>query len=285
MTPLLSYRNLVLCGVVLVLLSVFAAGCTSQTQAQNNLTVAVTLPPEAEFVEAIGGDRVDVLVLVPPGASPHTYELTPGQLTNLSRASMYAEVGSGVEFETAWMDKIRGVNSDMLIVNCSEGVNLVDGDPHIWLSPRNAKIMAKNICNGLISVDPAGKDTYEANLATYLDSLDTLDSDIASEINGSGCQAFLVSHAAWGYFARDYGLTQIAIEVGGKDPSPQQIEEIVTEAQARNISVVIAAPEESEKSADVVADEIGARVVSVSPLAGNYTENMRAAAAAIAGSV
>lgn len=285
MTPSLSYRNLALCGAVFVVLSVFASGCTSQTPSQENLTVAVTIPPEAEFVEAIGGDRVDVLVLVPPGASPHTYELTPGQLANLSRASMYAEVGSGVEFETAWMDKIRGVNPDMLIVNCSEGVALVDGDPHIWLSPVNAKIMAKNICNGLISVDPAGKDTYEANLAAYLDSLDALNTEIRSDINGSGCQAFLVSHAAWGYFARDYGLTQIPIEVGGKDPSPQQIEEIVQEAQARNITVVFAAPEESERSANVVADEVGAHVVSLSPLAGNYTENMRAAAAAIAGSV
>ncbi|WP_067047202.1 metal ABC transporter solute-binding protein, Zn/Mn family [Methanofollis ethanolicus] len=285
MMPAVPYRGLALCGVVFVFLSVFASGCTAGAPDSGKMLVAVTIPPQAESIEAIGGDRVDVLVLVPPGASPHTYELTPGQLADLSRARVYAVVGSGVEFETAWMGKIREVNPDMAVVNCSEGVTLVDGDPHIWLSPANAKIMAKNVCNGLITADPAGKKVYEANLAAYLARLDALDADIRAEIGASGCHALLVSHASWGYFARDYGLVQIAIEEGGKESSPRQIEEIVAHAQADNISVVFAAPEASTRSAHVVADEIDGRVVLLSPLAGNYTENLRAAAAAIAGSV
>ncbi|WP_342677899.1 metal ABC transporter solute-binding protein, Zn/Mn family [Methanofollis sp. UBA420] len=286
MMPAVPYGGLALCGVVFVILSVLASGCTAQAPAAGKMLVAVTIPPQAESVGAIGGDRVDVLVLVPPGASPHTYELTPGQLADLSRARLYAAVGSGVEFETAWMDRIRELNPDMAVVNCSEGVALLpDGDPHIWLSPANAKIMAENVCDGLVAADPAGKEIYEANLATYLARLDALDAAVRSEVGASGCQALLVSHASWAYFARDYGLVQIPIEEGGKEPSPRQIEEIVARARAGNISVVFAAPEASTRSARVIADEIGGRVVPLSPLAGNYTDNLRAAAAAIAGSV
>ncbi|WP_298665340.1 metal ABC transporter solute-binding protein, Zn/Mn family [uncultured Methanofollis sp.] len=286
MMPAVPYGGLALCGVVFVFLSVLASGCTTQAPESGKMLVAVTIPPQAESVGAIGGDRVDVLVLVPPGASPHTYELTPGQLTDLSRARLYAAVGSGVEFETAWMEKIREVNPRMTVVDSSEGVALLpDGDPHIWLSPANAKVMAENVCDGLVAADPAGKDVYEANLAAYLAHLDALDAEIRAEVGESGCRAFLVSHASWGYFARDYGLVQIPVEEGGKDPSPRQIEETVAHARAGNISVVFAAPEASTRSAHVIADEIGGRVVSLSPLAGNYTENLRAASAAIAGSV
>jgi len=286
MMPAVPYGGLALCGVVFVFLAVLASGCTAQAPDGGKMLVAVTIPPQAESVAAIGGDRVDVLVLVPPGASPHTYELTPGQLADLSRARVYATVGSGVEFETAWMEKIRGVNPGMVVVDSSEGVALLpDGDPHIWLSPANAKIMAKNVCDGLVEADPAGKEVYEANLAAYLARLAALDAGIRSEVGESGCRAFLVSHASWGYFARDYGLVQIPIEEGGKEPSPRQIEEIVARARADNISVVFAAPEASTRSARVIADEIGGRVVLLSPLAGNYTDNLRAAAAAIAGSV
>jgi zinc transport system substrate-binding protein len=286
MMSAVPYGGLALFGVVFVFLSVFASGCTAGAPESGKMLVAVTIPPQAESVEAIGGDRVDVFVLVPPGASPHTYELTPGQLADLSRARVYAPVGSGIEFETAWMEKIREVNPRMTVVDSSEGVPLLpDGDPHIWLSPTNAKIMAKNVCNGLIAADPAGKEVYETNLAAYLGRLDALDADIRAAVGESGCRSFLVSHASWGYFARDYGLVQIPIEEGGKEPSPRQIEETVARAQADNISVVFAAPEASTRSASVIADEIGGRVVPLSPLAGNYTENLRAAAAAIAGSV
>ncbi|QSZ67469.1 zinc ABC transporter substrate-binding protein [Methanofollis aquaemaris] len=282
----MRYGGQALCGAVLVLSFIFVAGCLGEgdTGADGKVLVAVTIPPQAEFVEAVGGDRVDVMVLVGPGDSPHTYEPTPGQLARLGEAAMYARVGSGVEVENAWMKKIAGLNPDMLVVDCSEGIEIVDGDPHIWLSPKNAATMVRNICDGLSAVDPDGKATYEANRDRYLAELRALDTEIVASLDGHEGKAVLVYHPAWGYFARDYGLVLIPIEEEGKEPTPQGLQHLIDQARAENISVVFASPEQSTRSAEVVAEEINGSVVLVSPLDERYLENMRDVAGAFAGS-
>jgi zinc transport system substrate-binding protein len=147
-------------------------------------------------------------------------------------------------------------------------------DPHIWLSPKNAKIMVENICAGLITVDPDHSEYYTQNKNDYLQRLDELDRNIEDMLSGMENGYFMVYHPAWGYFARDYNLEQIAIERAGKEPTAQQIIESVEGAKSHNIKVIFASPEFSQESAETIAKEIGGRVVLISPLPENYIAEM-----------
>ena len=285
--------SLVAAALVILMLAATTAGCTgTDRQDDGKIVVAVTIPPEQEFVERVGGDHVRVILLVPPGADPHTYEPPPGVIADLADADIYAVVGSGIEFELAWKDKIAAMNPGMLIVDCSRGIDLISTgeedhsgtDPHIWLSPGNAKVMVENICQGLIEVDPANADEYRRNADTYQGELDALDREIAGALAESGVEKIMVYHPSWAYFARDYGLEEIPIENEGKEPSPRGIEHLIKQAKEEHITVIFASPEYSTRSAEVIADEIGGTVVLVSPLAKDYLANMRHVAAAFAGS-
>lgn len=289
-----------------IIFLIFTAGCVQQQETAGvsekstpGLTVAVTILPQKQFVERIGGEHVNVIVLVPPGASPHTYEPTPKQMEEISQASVYVKVGSGVEFERAWMDKIRGVNPRMTIVDSSVGIRLITGvpddedmdaaqdtnpiesaeetgaDPHIWLSPKTARIMVENTYRGLANADPLHRAEYRTNTDAYIRELDKLDADITEEISQNKIRTFMVYHPAWSYFASDYGLTQIPIETNGKDPSPAGIENLILQAKEDNITVIFASPEYSTKSASMIAHEIGGSVALVSPLEEDYLGNMR----------
>ncbi len=272
--------------------------CFSGHDLDDKTTVAVSILPQAGFVEAVGGDKVKVVVMVPPGASPHTYEVTPGQMASLANARMYAKVGSGVEFELAWMDKLIAVNKTMLVVDCSQSIQLIpvaeeesaaaqeheeengaehhhEGlDPHIWLSVRNVKIMARNICDGLVRVDAQNKSYYEANLAAYIQELDNLDAALMVDLAGVANREFLVVHPSFGYFAHDYGLHQISLEQGGKEPEADYMIRLINEAKQHSIKVVFVSPQYSAKSAEMIAQEIGGEVVMIDPLARDFVGNM-----------
>jgi len=261
-----------------------AAGCDREAVTTGKTVVAVTILPQAGFVEAVGGDRVEVVVMVPPGASPHTYEVTPDQMTKLSNAKMYAKVGSPIEFELAWMDKLIAVNKSMLVGDCSKGIDLTQSqdpdepglDPHIWLSVKNAKIMVQNICDGLEQVDAVNKAYYEEHCTAYLEELTKLDSDLAVDLSGVKNRSFIVFHPAFGYFARDYNLKQIAVEQEGKEPDADYIVRLIEEAKESNIRVVFVSPQYSTKSAESIAKEIGGKVVIIDPLAKDFIGNMHA---------
>lgn len=281
---MLSRSNSVFFMLLIIFTLAASALSCGQEEASDKIGVVVTIQPQAEFVESVGGEKVKVTVMIPPGASPHTYEPTPSQMTEAARARMYAKVGSGVEFELAYMDKIAAINKNMLVVDCSEGIQLITSvdpdepgmDPHIWLSPHNASIMVKNICEGLIQVDPENRAYYEMNRDTYLSKLDELDKEISYKLADVQNRAFIVFHPAWGYFARDYNLEQIAIEVGGKEPSGQDIARAIEEAKKRNIKVIFASPQFNPQSAEVIAKEIDGRVILIDALARNYITNLQA---------
>jgi len=307
---------MILCSLAGVMILLMAAGCVHQQgpaiPADNGttpMTVAVTILPQKQFVERITGDHARIIVLVPPGADPHTHEPTPKQLEDISQASVYVKVGSGIEFERAWMTKLSRINPHMVVVDSSTGIQLISGhheedeadavpgthnhtseedagsDPHIWLSPKNAKIMVENTYQGLARADPEHKTVYRANTDAYLKELDALDADISREISQKQVHAIMVYHPAWSYFARDYGLLQIPVETDGKDPSPKGIENLIRQAKESNITVVFASPEYSTKSAEVIAKEIGGSVALVSPLEEDYLKNIRHVASAFTGGV
>ena len=269
-------------------------GVPDQQNGQKQLIIVTSILPQADFIEHIGKDKVEVIVMIPPSANPATYEPTASQLKAVSSAGMYVKVGSGLLFEEVWLDRIISANPDMLVVDTSKGVTLMEMeehhhkdeensrhnndersmDPHIWLSPANAQIMVQNICEGLIWIDPANETYYEQNKEQYIHDLEVLDSTINQSLSGFKNRTFMVFHPSWGYFARDYNLTMIAVEIEGKEPSVSDMAHLIKTAKENDINVIFVQPQFSTKSAEVIAKEIGGSVIPVDPLAKDYLVNL-----------
>ncbi|MBI2868327.1 MAG: zinc ABC transporter substrate-binding protein [Chloroflexi bacterium] len=285
-------------GTVLVLfmaaaLVASAAACRTLPPAEGKLGVAVTILPQVEFVEAVGGARVTVSAMVPPGANPESYEPRPAQLAALAGAGMYAKLGSGIDFELAWMDRLAAANPQMLIIDGSKDIQLLAGqatehgavDPHVWSSPLSASIIVQNIHDGLVQIDPANAGEYARNRDAYQEELTELDAYARQSFSSLARRVFLVYHPAWGYVARDYGLTELAIEEGGKEPTAARLVQVVAQARQLGIEVVFVSPEFSTRSAEVVARDIGGRVEVLDPLARDYVDNMRQVINRLAGAM
>ncbi len=291
----MKFRSYIL---LLLLLSVLSVGCkkVSEPSAGARINVMVSIEPMATFVEAIGAERVNVTVMVPRGANPHTYEPKPSQLRAVSRAGLYAKVGSGVEFELMWMDRIVKLNPKMRIVDSSAGIELLrverdkehDGheshegrsDPHIWTSPVNAIKMVENIYSGLVTLDPEGREVYRANKEAYVKKLKGLDGSIRALLKGKEGTRVIVYHPAWAYFASLYGLEEVSVEHDGKAPTPQGVARLVKMAKEERIRIVFTSPEFSMRAAEVIAREINGEVERISPLKREYIENIERVAEA-----
>jgi zinc transport system substrate-binding protein len=238
--------------------------------------VVVSILPLADLVEQVGGDKVEVTVMVPPGASPHSYEPKPSQLKAVSKAEMFVKVGTEVEFETAWMDRLVQINKKMLVLDSSEGVQLLGNDPHVWLSPLNVEKMVQNIYAGLVRLDPGNEEYYSNNKESCLKQIIELDAYIRERLGNVEDRRFIVYHPAWGYFARDYNLEQILVEREGKEPTAEEIGNAVTQAKTLHHKVVFVSPQFPTKGAETVADEIGGKTEFLDPLPRNYIDDMRA---------
>jgi zinc transport system substrate-binding protein len=277
--------------ILIILALVLLSGCTgpSEPPAEGRLVVAVTIPPQAEMVKEIGGDRVEVLVLVPPGSDPHTYEPLPRQVQEASRARLYLTVGTGIlPVEDSLAARLMAMNPDLIVADSSAGVALIgEGgkDPHVWLSLKNAEKMVINIRDALIVADPEGASGYQENSAAYRERILALDKDVEGRFSGKEGRIILVSHGAWAYFARDYNLRMISIEQEGKEPTARDLESLIELAKANHIRVVFADSQENPREAEVIAQEIGGRVEIVDPLAPDYLANMERVATAFAGSL
>jgi ABC-type Zn uptake system ZnuABC Zn-binding protein ZnuA len=240
----------------------------------DDLLVVASILPLADFTRQVGGDRIQVETLVPAGASPHTYELTPAHLKAISRASLLVLNGVGLEY---WADDIVSAanNPDLVIVNTSEGLSIIAGDedgtvgnPHIWLSPLNAVHQVEMIRDSLIQVDPTGRSEYITNAERYIGELRSLDQEIRQAVSTFSSREFIAFHAAWIYFAHDYGLKQAAVieTTPGKEPSPAEIAKIVNTSRAIGAKAIFAEPQFSSKAAEVIAEESGAQVLFLNPL-------------------
>jgi len=266
-------------GIILII-CLFSCCAGQHPPEKESLSVMVTIPPLAEFVEKVGGSAVQVKIMVPPGASPHTYEPTPGQLKEVSEAALYVKVGSGIEFELTWLDDLLAMNPSMQVVDCSQGIQLISSgpsdspDPHIWLSPRNAQIMVQTIYEGLLSVDENSEHeaSFTANRDAYITELQGLDDELSRVFAAVTPKKIMVLHPAWTYFCKEYGLQQIPIEREGKEPTAQGLTELIEQARTWGITVIVAAPEMNTEPAEIIAREIGGRVVLVSPLEKSYCD-------------
>jgi len=305
-------RSVLNFAIVLFVLALAAVGCarpglvepasapgTGDTEASLDITVSIV--PQKYFVERIGGEYVAVNVMVLPGNNPATYEPKPEQLKALSSADAYVSIG--VPFETVWLPKIAAANERMVIVDSiaeiermpmsahEHGEDRADEedehaegapDPHVWLSPSLVKVQSQAIYRALIELDPAHEDAYRANLDAFVADIDALEADIRDTLGDLENNKFMVFHPSWGYLARDFGLEQIAIEVGGQEPSAAELARLIQQAKQEEIRVIFAQPEFSTRDAETIAQEIDGQVLLVSPLAADWLANLRQVAESFA---
>ena len=256
------------------------------------IRVAVSVPPQAYFVERIGGDHVQVAVMIPPGYSHVDYPLTPRQVAALSRAQLYVKVGHpAFEFEQVQLAPILRELPGLRVVDMSRGMRLIagegeggedadghghaEGDPHVWVAPDTVAVAARNIAAALEGIDPAHAAEYRANLQRFEADVAALDREIRARLAGAQGNRFMVYHPTWGYFARQYGLQQVAIEAEGKEPSAQRLIQLVDQARRERIKVVFVQAGVPRKSAQVIAEAVGGRVLVADPQAPDWLDNLR----------
>ncbi len=278
--------------------SLFAATPSSDvvTGAAEKIRVVTSIEPLSFFVKRVGSDRVHVEVMVPPGANPHSYEPKPGQMAATAKADLFVKAGSGVEFELEWMNKIIALRSTMKVCNAAQGVGLREMsesnhghshshehhriDPHFWLSPDNAILIARNVERSLVIIDPVHADEYAQNLRKLEGQLISLKTEISQKLSGIKNRSFMVFHPAWGYYAAAFGLKQIAAEEEGKELTPKKMQRVIRQAKAEGVRVVFVSPAFSTLQAETIAREIGGVTLPVDPLSGQYIDNLRQATGA-----
>ncbi len=264
----------------------------------SNINAIVSIAPEVTFVKAIGGEKVDISLMVQVGNSPHTYEPKPSQMRAIAKADIYFAIG--VEFEHVWLSKFHSLNEKMQIVNLDESITKIemtqahhthkshDGDdkkdPHIWTSPANVKRIAQNIYRALSAIDSDNMKYYKNNLNLFLDRVNHTDNQIKELLSTlKGSRTFMVFHPSWDYFANAYNLEQIAVEVEGKSPKPRELVNLIKEAKEEKVKAIFTQPEFSDASAKIIANELHIPVVKISPMAQNWSDTLIVIAKTIAG--
>lgn len=258
------------------------------------LVVAVSLQPYSSVVREIGGDQVEVVTMLPPGADPHTYEPKPAALKEFSRATVYFSDGSGMD--EAWLPRFKGVNKNINVVPLSRGIqwmaeeehhedhgshgNHDEGeelDPHIWTSPVQMTLVAKNVLEALVQLDGSHAELYRSRAAALMDRLEKLNAELQSMISRlpANGRTFIVFHPSYGYFARDYGMRQLTVEVDGKEPKPRDVMNLVKTGKENNVHIVFVQPQFSKRAASTIAKELNAKIVTTDPLSYDYEGNIR----------
>jgi len=234
-----------------------------------------------------------------------TYEPRPGQMSALSRARIY--FACGVPFETTWLPRMISTNPNILVIHTDKSIRKraierrpgegekpqnassqeeCGHDPHTWLSPPLVIVQARAIFEALASVDPNNLASYETNYRQFVSDLVGLDLYLSRLFGASSKpRSFMVFHPAWGYFADAYGLTQVPVEVEGKEPKARDLDEFIKRARQQGVKVIFIEPQYSPKTAQTIADAVGARLVEADDLAPEWEKNLRQVAEQIEKSV
>lgn len=264
-------------AVLLSFLWLLVTGCAGgDPDRVERPAVAVSVLPQAWFVERLAGDLVDVTVMIPPGASPATHEPTVEQMRAVSRAFAYVKVGHpGFPFEAAWLEDLLEAQPDVEVVDGSSGVEILEDDPHVWLSPAAARTMSRGIADVLIPRLPRAAESIRSRLAELETEIDAVELDLEARLSPVRGGRFYVFHPAWGYVARDHGLVQVAIEEDGKEPSPRRLQEILDQARTDGVKTILVQPQFSRRHAETIARDLGARLGVADPLARDWAANLR----------
>jgi zinc transport system substrate-binding protein len=271
----------------ILLFALITAHCAKEEPKSDKLLVGVSIQPLADLTKKIGGSKVEVFTIVPPGANPHTFELTPGIMKKMARTDLLVFNGIGLEF---WLANVMDALKGKKAVFTAQGLDILQGDeehyahgnPHVWLDPQNAEYQAKRIFAALADVDPANRAYYETQTAILLKELEVLDSDIQQEVSTWKQKRFVCFHPSWEYFARRYGLVQAAVieKHPGQEQSPKDIADLIATVKEIGTRAIFAEAQFPTHTAEVIANESGIRVIMLDPLGalpqtGSYVDLMR----------
>ena len=257
-----------------IICALLIVGCTTKSDSDKK-TIFVTITPMQSIIEEITAGDFDIEVIVPKGASPETFEPTPKQVTSFSDAELIFSTGI-IDFEKSLIERISG---DAEVVNLSNGIELIAGscshgnhkhkhgiDPHIWTSPRALRTMVTNAHKAIMAHYPDSVKYTEAT-GRLLERIDALDTYCATRIKAEGVEAMMIYHPAYTYYARDYGIEQIAIEHDGKEPSLRQTTALIEKAKEHGVKAILRQPQYSEDKVRAIANDAGAEIITTDPLA------------------
>ena len=272
--------------ILIILIQIFYF--TDKSWADPDL-VFVSIAPQKFFVERIGGNEVQVEVMVNTGESPATFNPNPKKMSHLAYAKLYFSIG--VPFEKVWISRIKNIQPKLKIIPLNKNTTPSsdhhedEGDPHIWLSPPLAKKMVAKIETALSRQRPEKSAFFKKNYQALIKDIDKLDQEIRQIFAKSKKHTFMVFHPAWTHFAETYSLKQISIEHQGKEPGPRALQEIINVGKKQNIKIIFVQKQFGLTVAKKIAKMIGATVQEMDPLAENYIDNMRNTAQAISGAI
>ena len=272
--------------LIYILTLFILSACGNTTQKSEKPILTVTLEPLRYFTEAIAGDNYEVVSMVPKGSSPESYDPTPQQLVNLSKSQAYFRIGY-IGFEQAWMKKLEANCPNMKVYDTSKGIDLIrdkghwHGDhfheggvePHVWNSTQNALIIADNIYQALCELDSTHQEDYQKRLDVLKQTIRQTDTNVRTLLENAD-STFLIYHPALSYFARDYGLKQVSIEEGGKEPSPAQLKALIETCRNENVHTIFVQQEFDQRNAQLIANELGVNIVSINPLSYDWVKEM-----------
>lgn len=264
--------KIILSTVVLIFLLV---GCKTEPDKsiEAKINISVTVLPYKDFVENVGGDKVNVNVLIPPGVSPHDFELTPKQIRKIYKSDLYFKVGEVFIFEKVWLDKIISTSKKIKIIDCSQGIQTIGNNHHLWLGMKEAKIIVNSIYEGLAELSPANKEYFFNNKVAYLNKLDSAETIIDNLLIGNSGKSIFVFHPAFVYFLDKYGIKEIAIEKDGKHPHAFELSHLIESAKQVGAKTIFVQPQFDTTSALTIAEEIGAELIYIDSLPKNYISN------------
>jgi zinc transport system substrate-binding protein len=252
------------------------------------ITVAVSLQPYATLVKMLGGDRVNVVTLLPPGADPHNFEPKPAVIKAFSVAQVYFTDGSGLD--KTWIPRFLGANKNVQVVDISKGIEWMKSeeehgahghhhdeemDPHIWTSPTRMRFLAQNIFQELKKLDPKYVIDYVNRASMVQDELALVERQLNEAVISmpKDRRSFIVFHPTYGYLAKDFKLKQYTIEVNGKEPKPRDLANLVKVGRKNGVKTVFVQPQFSKRAAETIAKELGAVVVETDPLSADFIGN------------
>ncbi len=275
-----------------IFLILFFIGCKTNENRENDNIISVSILPQKYFTEQIAGVDYKINVLIPPGASPATYEPSPRQMQELSDSDLYLRIGE-IAFEKVWIEKYQDQNPSLKTYDLSKGIDFIHSeeqenhhhnhdnhkhegpDPHIWISPKNALVISENTFHAVSHIYPGDSLKFQQGLKTLRKRISEIDSLYESRSSQLEGKDFLIYHPALTYLAEDYGMNQHVLEFEGKEPPPSHIAKIIHTAREKNIDFIFVQKQFSLENAQSLAREIDAQVIPIDPLSEDWPGEMK----------